>query len=178
MALSAVAAVLLLASPPVHAEDLPVEPVAEAAHPMSGTWRIATSEDKLRTTLDAAIEDVAAEFNILIRELVRHKLSGATKVCDTYVLDVKADTVDFSCNGNPPVALKRDGSPFQTQNDAGEPVRGTVAVQGERVVVTWMGEAGGRINTFSMKGGTLRLDAKVTSSHMPKPLKWTVDYAR
>jgi len=29
-----------------------------------------------------------------------------------------------------------------------------------------------------MKGGTLRLDAKVTSSHMPKPLKWTVDYAR
>ena len=121
---------------------------------------------------------VAKEFNLLLRDLVRQKLSGATKVCTTYTLNVQPETVQLSCDDRPTVALQRDGSPLHTQNQAGEPVRGTVQVQGNTLRLIWQGESGGRTNVFSLQGDTLVLQAEVRSKRIPKPLRWTVDYAR
>jgi hypothetical protein len=160
------------------AEESPVQPGVEATHPMNGSWRIDTADSTLRKNLDAAIESVAKEFNLLFRDLVRQKLSGATKLCATYTLNVQAEAVHFSCDDRPSVTLQRDGSPFHTLNEAGEPVRGTVEVQGHTVRVSWKGEAGGRTNEFSLKEDTLVLTAKVRSDRIPTPLSWTVDYKK
>lgn len=164
---------LLVAGAPaaVAADDTP-------AHPASGTWTLSTSESALRATLDKAVDDVAQEFNFVIREIARHKLQGATKVCKTYALDVQAQAVTFACDGKPPAVLPRDGSPLRTQNDAGEPITGTAKVTASGVVVTWKGEVGARTNTFTATEQGLRLAATVTGDQMPKPLKWTVDYRK
>ena len=179
MLLSSIVAIALTS--PLSADSpAPTAPTtAQAtAHPMTGTWRIATPEATLRKSLDGAIDGVAKEFNLLLRDLVRQKLSGATKVCTTYTLNVQPETVQLSCDDRPTVALQRDGSPLHTQNQAGEPVRGTVQVQGNTLRLIWQGESGGRTNVFSLQGDTLVLQAEVRSKRIPKPLRWTVDYAR
>ena len=176
MTLSVLAALALITGPHAMAEEPPAEPAAQASHPMTGTWHIATPEDALRKRLDATIDAVAREFNLLFRDAVRQKLNGATKVCETYTLDVQAEAVHLSCDGRPSVALPRDGSLLHTHNAAGEPVRGRVEVKGDTMLLTWRGEAGGRINEFAMTGDTLVLTSEVSSSRIPKSLSWTVDY--
>jgi hypothetical protein len=150
--------------------------LAEEAHPANGSWKVSTPPDKLRSTLDAAIDDVAKEFNFVIREIARYKLQNATKVCSSYSFDVKEAEVHFACDSNTPSVLKRDGSPLHTTNDAGEPITGTMQVTDDGVKITWKGEDGARINDFKIAGEVIQLRATVTGSQLPKPLKWTVDY--
>jgi len=191
MLLRAALAFFIATRPLAMAEDaVPSDPTAEEGedvdavvapkppiHPTTGSWRLAIPKSELDKNIDAAVEGVASEFNMFIRELVRSKLEGATKVCKTYRLDVQDTVVEFACDGNKPVQLRRDGTPLHTSNQDGEPIRGTVAVQGDTLIVHWAGESGGRTNTFERKGDTLHLTATVSSSHMPKPLVWAVRYA-
>jgi|GEM_PF-2864003 len=149
-----------------------------SSHALTGTWKVSDTPAALRKELDTAIDRTASEFNLLIREIARVKLQGATKVCQSYLLDVQPSQVAFACDGKAPVSLARDGSPFHTKNDDGEDIQGTVSVKGDTVVVTWQGPSGKRVNTFSPTSAGLDLRAEVSSPHMPTPLRWTVHYAR
>lgn len=149
-----------------------------APHPSNGTWKIATPPDQLRSSLDKAVDDVAQEFNFVIREIARYKLQGATKVCKSYFIEVKGEAVSFACDSDKPQLVPASGGPLHTKNDDGEPITGTAKITDSGVVVAWKGEAGTRVNTFTTTGSGLRLSVQVTSDQMPKPLTWNVDYKK
>lgn len=170
LVVSASAAVLpVFQADQAHAEDA-------AGHSANGKWAVADSPTAVRKSLDVAVDKVAQEFNFVIREVARYKLQGATKVCQTYTIDVQDTVVNFACDKSKLTALKLDGTPLKTTNDDGEPITGTAAVSGDTVVIAWTGESGTRTNTFRRSGDYLVLSAKVTSEQMPKPLEWSIRY--
>lgn len=146
-------------------------------HAVEGSWRLSTPPEQLKSTLAAAVDEVAVEFNYFIRGIARARLANATSVCDTYLIDVRDDVVLFSCDDETPHRLPRDGSPVQAVNEAGDPMQGVVSVTDSAVVVSWTSESGTRRNEFRAVGEGVQLSAKVTSEQMPKPLAWSVDYA-
>ena len=153
------------------------EPSASAApHPVQGAWTRETSAPELRARLDQAVDTVVSELNIMIRELARRKLSGVTKVCGEYVLSVEPAVVRLTCDGGSVHVLSRDGQPYKTTNPAGEPVRGTVEVTDEALILTWRGGAGERVNRFERSEAGLQLSVTVSSENMPRSLQWQVDY--
>ena len=149
---------------------------AEVQHPVHGTWTLATPAPALRARLDRTVNAAASEFNLLVRELARRKMQGATKVCGRYAIDIAQTVVRFTCDDGTVHPLPRDGSAYETTNKAGEPVRGTVTVTDEALTVSWRGPAGTRVNHFEPVEGALELRVTVRSEHMSRPLAWTVDY--
>lgn len=164
---------------PQPAAESAAEPVVDASpHAIHGTWGIQTPAPELRKRLDAAVDDVASEFNLMVREVARRKIAGATKVCDQYDLAVEPASVRVVCDDGPVHVLPADGKVYRTTNAAGEPVQGVVTVEADALVLTWSGPAGKRVNRFARKGDALTLAVTVSSTHMPRPLRWTVDYGR
>ena len=90
--------------------------------------------------------------------------------------DISASVVRFACDGGVVHPLPRDGRAYETTNESGEPVRGTVTESNGALTVTWKGVAGTRVNHFEPVGEALKLQVTVRSDYMPRPLSWTVDY--
>lgn len=156
--------------------SVPAVVFANPPHALNGQLTIATPPDTLRSTLATAVDEVAEEFNFLIRDIARSKLSEATKVCQGYEIDVRDDVVFFQCDDRKPALLPRDGSPFPSTDDNGAPIQGTVQVQENGLVVIWKGETGSRQNTFQKTDSGVTLRVRVSSAQMPKPMEWTVNY--
>ena len=155
------------------------EPVPDASpHAIHGTWGMKTAAPELRKRLDAAVDDVASEFNLMVREVARRKIAGATKVCDQYDLAVEPASVRVVCDDGPVHVLPANGQTYHTTNAAGEPVQGVVGLAADALTLTWSGPAGRRVNRFERKGDVLTLAVTVSSTPMPRPLRWTVDYGR
>ena len=149
---------------------------ADGPHPVHGTWIMATPAPALRIRLDQAVDAAAADFGLLVREVARRKMQGATKVCGYYTIELSASVVRFACDGGVVHSLPRDGSPYETTNEAGLPVRGTATVASGGLTVSWQGPAGTRVNHFESVDDALQLRVTVRSEHMARPLTWTVDY--
>lgn len=146
------------------------------AHPADGHWTLQTPEAQLRSTLNRAVEEVAGEFPMLIRELARQKLHHATRVCTAYRIDVEQGGVHFSCDGAESVWIPTDGPPLQSTNRDGEPISGRATLSEDGVVVTWTSATGTRTNTFSRAVDGLSLEVTVTAAKLPRPLRWGVRY--
>jgi len=153
-------------------------PAAAAAveHPVHGSWIVATPRPALELRLERAGDAAAADFGLLVRELARRKMQGATTVCGRYAIDIAQTVVRFTCDDGTVHPLPRDGSAYETTNKAGEPVRGTVTVTDGALTVVWRGPAGTRENHFEPVEDALELRVTVRSEHMSRPLAWTVDY--
>lgn len=147
-----------------------------ATHPTTGQWRVAGPPSQVRADLDLAIDALAVDLHVLMREVAKGLLRDATKVCTHYDIDVVGDAVAFSCDGHTPMLLATDGPGTEARNGLGVTVRAEAEVADQQVVIHWRSDAGTRTNTFRRVGDGLELQARVTSRRLPRPLRWTVRY--
>lgn len=144
-------------------------------HPAAGTWHTTHSVADVRAELDDAIDDLAIDLHVLMREVARGVLSDATKVCGTYDIAVGEDTVAFACDDHPPMLLSAS-RPTRARNGLGVTVEAVASVRDDAVVIRWSSDAGTRTNTFRRTEDGLELRAHLTSRRLPRPLHWTVHY--
>lgn len=150
---------------------------AQAAD-LTGVYVMADSPEQLQATLDAAVEEAAAEFNPLIRVIARSRLRRATNMCQRYEIRATQTRWMHRCDDDPPLDRAIDAAVVSWKPDEGDPVGTTLTVQGNvsRVVLT--GPSGSRTNVFTADATGLSLEVIIASDSLEQPMRWTTRYKR
>jgi hypothetical protein len=150
---------------------------ATAIDPFVGVYRFSGGEREKQGIADA-IDDVVSEMNILARGIARDRLTESNRAPS--VLEVQRDgrriTVTFD---DRTYTADLDGPAVDVTGSTGDPLKLTYRLRGDKLVQDFKGERGGRINTFSTDGeGTIRVQVKVHSTKLPKPLVYRLSFEK
>lgn len=171
--LIAMASCLAVASAPRH---LAAQGPTMAAERLEGQFiRDGAASDDVA----AAIERAVAPMNFVTRPIGRSRLRATNQPPADVRFALPPDSIVVRYAGQPELRARRDGSPREWRNAAGEPfeVRVTVTAApdgGVLVRQTFVAEDGRRENAWHLdaEGATLTLDVTVSSPRLPQPLRY------
>lgn len=142
-----------------------------------GTWQL-QNPGNTQATLDAAVDSVVSEMNFFIRGFARSALEKETVVCQQWQFQSDAQQFTWQCDEQAPVTLMMSGeTPLKGDDD--RDILGTFQQADGRIETTLASERGVRTNVWQMTGaGHLSYTATLESEKLPKPLTWTLTYAK
>ena len=155
------------------------EPSAELQAKMTGTFRVAESEDALKEHLAAAIEHAIEPMNFVARPIARSRLQRPVYYCKRYDLALDATSVHVTCDDRPRVDRRLDNSegPITGLDNAPLDVHVTTGV--DTVQMVFAGADGKRTTTYRFgDAGALEVNVKVESESLERPVAWKVRYQR
>jgi hypothetical protein len=127
----------------------------------------------------AAIERAVAQMSLLTRAIGRSRLRATNQPPADVRFALPPDSVVVHYAGQPEFRARRDGSPREWRNTAGEPfeARATLSAATDgRVVLrqSFSADDGRRENTWTLDatGTALTLDVQVSSPRLPQPLRY------
>jgi hypothetical protein len=162
-------ALLLLASPALAAPNATFDA-------FNGKW-IYASGAKAR---DAAVEELVAEVNGLLRNKVRSELKEGTEIPDWVDMHLQVDSCQLTVEAdmNPEVSSELGGDPVHFVDAHGRttkvqrvPKSDAIRERGERGL-------GKREATYRVQNDALVIDVKLTHPAMPEPLLYRLTYKR
>lgn len=147
-----------------------------AAQGLAGRFvRDAAASDDVQ----AAIERAVAEMSFVTRGIGRSRLKATNQPPADVRFALPPDSIVVHYAGQPELRARRDGSPREWRNAAGEPFRARVTMVNApdgSVTVRQVFEAedGRRENAWRLDaaGSTLTLDVTVSSPRLPQPLRY------
>lgn len=125
---------------------------------------------------DAAIEDVIAEMNVVLRPIARMKLREGNPVAGKLTIEREGDTVLIAFDGLVRKA-KLDGSSTQVVGIQGDDLSYRVQVLDPGLRQVFRGDRGGRTNRLRRRSsGKIVINVTMTSGRLPKALKYRLTY--
>ena len=126
-----------------------------------------------------AIERVVADMNFIKRPFARSRLTKTNAAYRTLRLDLGAALFRIQFEGRQPIETPADGRAVGWTREDGERFQVSTRMEGGNLVQRFVAEDGSRRNTYHLDpDGTLRLQAEISSSKLPRPLTYTLVYRR
>jgi hypothetical protein len=154
-------------------------PSSELQAKMTGTFRLAESEDAVKERLGAAIEHAIEPMNFVARPIARSRLQRPVYHCKRYELALDAETVHVACDDRPRVDRRLDNSEGPITGLDAEPLDVRVTTGADTVQMVFTSADGKRTTTYHFGDeGALEVSVKVESSSLERPVAWKVLYNR
>jgi hypothetical protein len=130
--------------------------------------------------IPAAIERSVEHMNFIIRPIARHRLRVTNPLPQHLQLDITPDTITVHLGDAPLAALPRDGSTVPWRSAAGDKCQISGVLVGDTLVEHIISHGGqGETRYVMLDGGNrVREDVRITSSHLPEPVVYSVTFAR
>jgi len=129
--------------------------------------------------VQAAIERAVAQMSFVTRGIGRSRLKATNQPPSDVRFALPSDSIVVHYAGQPELRARRDGTPREWRNAAGEPFQARVTLApGTDGAVTvrqvFEAEDGRRENAWRLDatGATLTLDVTVSSPRLPQPLRY------
>jgi len=151
-------------------------PSDELRRRMSGSFVVAEPEADIEMRLGEAVERVVARLGPNVRPVARAQLSRVVDYCREYKLEIGVDSVGVHCD---PVDGEALGLAPRLRLDASD--AGLRAAFDEDVLVlSTKTDGGAEITTYRIDdaSGELRVEVRMTSEQLDRPLAWSVRYRR
>jgi hypothetical protein len=149
---------------------------ATAAPSPLGTWRFVGGERE-RKAQAAAIEEIVAELNMLIRGVARGRLTETNPIAPQIELAADGDKtrfwrLAFETRATP------DGRKWPGKGREGKDITVQQWVQGATFRELITAADGSRETVMTVRGDTLKLVATVRSPQLPRALRYELSYQR
>jgi DNA-binding LytR/AlgR family response regulator len=155
------------------------EPSAELQAKMTGTFRLAESEDTVKERLAAAIERAIEPMSFIVRPIARSRLHRPVYYCKQYRLALDAAAVHVTCDDRPRIDRRLDNSEGRITGLDDEPLDVHVSTAADSVQMTFASSDGKRTTTYRFgDAGALEVNVKIESESLERPVAWKVHYRR
>jgi len=144
---------------------------------LQGTYTV----DSVRSeSIDSAIEQGIADMNFVIRPIARNRLAKTNPRYERIVLSRNDSTVSVQFDARKPIEMPADGHAVPWTREDGSKYEVNAQCSATQLVMHFKAEDGERVNTFALDpdGRSLKLNVKVTSPKLPKPVTYTLAYRR
>ena len=140
-----------------------------------GTYAIARDH---RAEIEAAIDVSVAKMNALIRSIARKRLRDDNVAYERVRILRSATDIEITFDDRKPIRMPVDGAPVQVVNEHGDKSAVTAQTEPARLVQTYKGRDGTRVNTFrwDAEKAVLYLDVHTSSPRLPQPVQYTLEY--
>jgi len=130
--------------------------------------------------IPAAIERAVQHMSFITRPIARHRLRKTNPLPQHLRLDYTPDTIVVRLGDNPPAALPRDGSAVAWRDIDGDKCRISLVLAGDTLVEHVVAHGGQGETRYVMRdsGQRVREDVRITSSHLPQPVVYSVTFAK
>ncbi|MFO0550376.1 MAG: hypothetical protein U0271_18420 [Polyangiaceae bacterium] len=133
--------------------------------------------DKEREARDAAIEDVISGLNPLVRSIARDRLTAAMAI--DKAIGISSDATNLTVTQDAQVyAAPLSGSAVKVKGLTGDDLNLSYAVSSAKLEQKFVGDEGGRTNTYTRSGDQLVMNVRVFSDKLPKDLKYKLTYKK
>ncbi len=155
--------------------SIPVAPASDR-----GLQGVYTLDAVASDSIDAAIENGTADMNFAIRGIARKRIAQTNPRYDRVRLarSDSATTVQFDARN--PLEIPADGHSIPWTREDGGKYDVTAQWSPSQLVMHFDADDGHRTNTITLSpdGISLTLMVKLVSSHLPKPIEYTLVYRR
>lgn len=166
-------ALLLGGLAPVLAAPTPLH--AQVASGVIGSWRFVGGPTEVRG-IQQAIDAALADFNPVMREIVAAQLQDTNRAYPEFSIAVEGDNIVTRMNGRT-LSTPSSGAPREITTPEGRSAQVTQRITGNRLVQTLVNPQGTRTHTVTLNGnGTLEVEVRIVSSHLPRPIRYTLTY--
>lgn len=150
---------------------------AQGSSGVIGNWRFVGGPTEVRGIQDA-INASLADFNPVMREIVAAQLQDTNRAYPEFSIAVEGDNIVTRINGRT-VSTPSSGAPRQITAPEGRSAQVTQRITGHRLVQTMVNPQGTRTHTITLgSDGNLTVEVRIESSHLPRPIRYTLTYAR
>lgn len=130
--------------------------------------------------IPAAIERAVHHMNFIIRPIARHRLRQNNPLPPRLEIELRADSIVILRGDEPRAAMPRDGTAVPWRSLGGDKCRISAVISGDTLaehIVSHGGESEARY-VFRDRGQRVRQEVRITSSHLPEPVVYSVTFAR
>lgn len=148
-----------------------------AAAMLQVTYSVVPTESE---DINAAIDRAVEHMMFIARPIARHRLRVNNPLPQTLELDVRPDSVVIVRGNEGRAALPRDGTAVPWRSLGGDQCQVSATLVGDTLtehVVAHGGESEARY-VFLDGGQRIRQEVRITSSHLPQPVVYSVTFAR
>jgi hypothetical protein len=154
-------------------------PAWAASPSVVGEFRYAGGK-KQRERFEAAVEEVVAELNMLIRGLARSKImESQTPSAAVEILQTGSDVI-VRRTGAPEIRGPANGTPFRWKNRYRDELELRMRLNGAKLEIRFKGEKSRTTTTYtaSEDGSRMTLRTTIKDPRLPKPLRLSFAYKR
>lgn len=132
------------------------------------------------TAIAPAINRTVADINFVLRPIVRKRLSATNLPYQHLVLALADGRFTVTMDKHTPIVTTLGGPTIKWRRDDGEVFDLSSRWQGSVLQQTFAAEDGTRVNRYELSadGRELTLKVTVSSTHLPKPLEYSLLYQR
>jgi len=130
--------------------------------------------------INAAIDRAVEHMMFIARPIARHRLRVNNPLPQQFQLDIGPDSIVILRGDEPRAALPRTGAAVPWRSLGGDPCQISAMLVGDTLtehIVAHGGESEARYVILD-DGKRIREDVRITSSHLPQPVVYTVTFAR
>lgn len=131
-------------------------------------------------SIESAIEGGTADMNFAIRGLARRRIAQTNPRYERIRLSRSDTTISVQFDSRAALEIPADGRSLPWTREDGGKYNVTAQWSASQLVMHFDADDGQRTNTLllSPDGLSLNLKVKLTSSHLPKPIEYTLAYRR
>ena len=140
-----------------------------------GSYRHAGGQAE-QDALEAAVEAVVQEMNVLTRDIARKRLLAANKIPDSLVISTSEHHVTIQFDDRKYTGTI-DGPAVDAVGITGDALRMTLRMREGQLVQHFVGDKGKRTNSMRRKAETVVMHVVVESESLPKSLVYDLTFA-
>ena len=142
---------------------------------LSGTWNQSKADD-----ITAAIDSTVADMNFIKRPIARHRLTNLNPAYRKVLIAISDREVLVKFDEREPIHMPPDGKSAPWTREDGAKFMVAAQVTMGQLVQTFKNDEGERTNLFKLSpdGQSLTLSATIKSPQLPKPLTYSISFAR
>ena len=148
----------------------------EGVDRLAGHYRFVGGQRE-RKAWEEAIEDVVVEMNLIVRGMARKRIRETNRIADEVTIERRDNELSIRLDDHTYTAAF-DGASHGTKSVGGDGVRVLHQLEGGRIQQSLLGEDGGRVNTFSIEEGRMRVRVRVFSARLPRDLRYELTYEK
>ncbi|MCB9626017.1 MAG: hypothetical protein H6725_01450 [Sandaracinaceae bacterium] len=142
-----------------------------------GRWQFVGGAAEVRA-ISQAIDAALADFNPVMREIVASQLRDTNRAYPEFSIAVEGDNIVSRINGRT-LSTPASGAAREVTTPEGRSAQVTQRIQGSRLIQTLVNPQGTRTHTVSVgSDGNLTVEVRIESSHLPRPIRYTLTYGR
>jgi hypothetical protein len=142
--------------------------------PFTGVWKYAADSG-----IAAAIEGTVKDMNFIKRPIARGRLKDTNPTYQKVTMAIGAQEISIQYDARNPIKTPADGRAVPWTREDGKVFQVTAKADGARLVQTFKNSEGERTNIWQVGADKkLLLTVTVKSESLPKPLTYTITFAK
>ena len=164
----------------VHAGDGPGAPDVEALRRRYAGEYLFVGGNTERTGVPAAVERSVDGMFFIARGIAYDRLLKSSEICARYTFDLGAENISVAGSCRTPDVSPADGREVDHRTKQGETSKLSQRFVDQTLVQDFRGDGGARkvVWTLLPDGDTLRAQVVISSSHLPRPVEYSLTYRR